>query len=165
MAERELGIEEFLAADSFTLREGVLFVQGANRGAVYDLNTGRVYSLNRRACEVLTGKTEDIVFWNRLSEMGLATTEIPEKKGVLPEMIPKPSLQFVWFEIVSDDCNQKCIHCYANSMPPFHRKAAESVASNSKGRRLSAQNWRNQIEAVYFMGCRQGQFIGGEPFK
>ena len=85
-------------------------------------------------------------------------------------MFQKPKLQFVWFEIVSDDCNESCIHCYADSMPPAYRKAVRlaveegSLNSGQTNERLSVGKWKNLIEEAYLLGSKRCQFIGGEPF-
>ena len=125
MAESvEPGIREGLSNGDYCLASGVLFVGGVLRGAIYDLNTSRVFSINETARQVLTGLAEDEGgFWAKLENLGLATQEKLPQRKILPELIQKPELQFVWFEVVSDDCNESCAHCYADSMPPSHRKA------------------------------------------
>ncbi len=42
-----------LSARKFGLKDDIYFVKGARRGAIYDLNTGEVYSLHERAVQVL----------------------------------------------------------------------------------------------------------------
>jgi DNA repair photolyase len=54
--------------------------------------------------------------------MGLVSKEVDGEKKMIPELLQSLSLQFVWFEIVSDDCNESCIHCYAECMLPTYRK-------------------------------------------
>ena len=167
-------IREFLASGEYTLNYGVLFVPGVLRGAIYDLNTGRVYSVNKSACQILTSMTEDEEFWGKLESVGLATKEKNQEKSILPEILQEPSLQFVWFEIISDDCNESCIHCYADSMPPSHRKEIgikadnfiplNSIDEKNTSRKLTNSEWILLIEHAYSLGCRRCQFIGGEPF-
>src|SRR3989344_4430494 len=123
MVERSIGLRENLSSGEYTLSDGVFFVPGALRGAIYDTNSGRVYSINKSGCEILQGKVENAEFWMKLEPLGLVTQEKPEGKSALSELLQEPSLQFVWFEIISDDCNESCVHCYADSMPPAHRKA------------------------------------------
>jgi len=176
MIERELGIREFLSDSKYTLAPGVLFVSGASRGAIYDINTERVFSLNPGACKILSGEVGNPKFWVELEKLSLATKGEKEKRSVLPELLQKPELQFVWFEIISDDCNESCIHCYADSMPLSYRKALglptdghlplEDVTANSFGQKekLNFTQWKNLITEAYSLGCRRCQFIGGEPF-
>lgn len=173
--ERSRGIKEYLSSENYTLNQAVLFVPGALRGAIYDINTGRVYSINRAACQALTGDLKNIDFWNKLETIGLATKEKTERKSILPELLQKPELQFVWFELISDDCNESCVHCYADSMPPSHRKALglptgeyipieNATNDNTIKRRLTANEWKDLVKGAKSLGCGRCQFIGGEPF-
>jgi len=170
------GIKEFISNGDYCLASGVLFVAGALRGAIYDLNTGRVFSVDKKACNVLNGEIDPGgKFWNRLAELNLATRGNFEQESILPELLQRPELQFVWFEIISDDCNESCAHCYADSMPPSHRKALglptggyiplEGVKENKSVKpKLTANRWKKLIADVYSLGCKHCQFIGGEPF-
>ncbi|HCX25697.1 MAG: Radical SAM domain protein [Candidatus Amesbacteria bacterium GW2011_GWB1_47_26] len=168
-------IKEGISSGDYCLASGILFVGGALRGAIYDLNTSRVFSINETARQVLTGLAEDEDgFWTKLEDLGLATREKLPQRNVLPELIQKPELQFVWFEVVSDDCNESCAHCYADSMPPSHRKAKsipaggytpleQSLDKGTKRKKLNVEEWEALIGDAYSLGCRKGQFIGGEP--
>lgn len=60
-------------------------------------------------------------------------------------------LNFIWLEI-TEKCNLKCIHCYANSEP------AKPLFGNMK-----SDDWMRVLRDSYDMGCRDVQFIGGEP--
>ncbi len=110
-------------------------------------------------------------FWQKLKTLGLVSdTEAPRK---LEPQAGTPKLDFVWFEIISDDCNERCLHCYADSMPQTYRRrllgesqsAQElTMATLKAATKLSAQRWRELIQESYDLGCRQAQFIGGEPF-
>lgn len=173
--ERGLGILEHLSSEELTLKNGVYFVSGASRGAIYDINTGRVYSINQIACEMLTGKIDNLDFWSRLGTLGLTMDVKAERKITLPELLQRPKLEFVWFELISDDCNQCCIHCYAESMPLSYRKALglsfreplpteDSSDYSLREKKLTTDEWRIQIKNAYSLGCRHCQFIGGEPF-
>ncbi len=153
----------------YTLKNGVFVVKGALRGAILDTNTGNVYSVNETAVSILTGETENPGYWSKLADLGIA--EIGNRKDL--ELKPNPTtikLGFVWFEIISDDCNESCIHCYAESMPPTHREMmgllpmADDGAAIPSRPKLSYQNWLDLIKESYDLGCRKCQFIGGEPF-
>ena len=100
MVERGIGLREHLSSGVFTLKDGVFFVPGALRGAIYDTNSGKVYSLNKSGCEILSGDVENPEFWRKLEPLGLVTKEKSERKSVLPELLQDPELQFVWFEII-----------------------------------------------------------------
>lgn len=147
------------------MAEGVYLVRGARRGAICDTNTDNVYSVNESAVEVLTGKREDQEYTSQLQQMGLLSNE-PIQPAEIQKQSPK--LNFVWFEIVSDDCNESCSFCYADSMPPSHRKALgleENREVHKDPRpKLTFTDWCKLIKEAYDLGCRQCQFIGGEPF-
>ncbi len=160
-------IKEVISSGDYCLASGVLFVGGALRGAIYDLNTSRVFSINETAHQILTGLAEnEDGFWTKLENLGLATREKLPQRNILPELIQKPGLQFVWFEVVSDDCNESCAHCYADSMPPAYRKALglQELAKSEPLKKLTTNKWKDLIENAYSLECRRCQFIGGEPF-
>nr|MBI5455698.1 radical SAM protein [Candidatus Levybacteria bacterium] len=157
--------DPFTHRDSlYSMENGIYFVPGFKRGTVCDINTGNVYSINESGTEVILGKRDDPQFKTELAlELGLdhleQVTSVDKEK-------PEINLEFVWFEIISDDCNERCIHCYADSMPPTYRRNLEKrelpVIDNKQ--KLSAKQWKNLIQESYDLGCGQCQFIGGEPF-
>jgi radical SAM protein with 4Fe4S-binding SPASM domain len=171
MKERSLDIREHLLSGEYTFKDGVFFIPGAVRGAIYDLNSSNVYSINQSGCDVLTGASENPEFWRKLEAMNLATKEKGDRKKIVPELLQYPSLQFVWFEIVSDDCNESCIHCYVECMPPTYRKTmgisdgeSETIDIRQKrNEKVSFERWKQLIDESYLLGCRRCQFIGGEP--
>jgi len=171
MKERSLDIKEHLSSGEYMFKNSVFFVPGVLRGAIYDLNSSNVYSINQSACDILTGTTENPEFWKKLESMNLVAKEKNDGKRTLPELLQNPSLQFVWFEIISDDCNESCIHCYAECMPPTYRKAMGFPTENGKvndlgqesNKKISFERWKHLIDESYSLGCRRCQFIGGEP--
>lgn len=171
MKERVMDVKEHLSSDEYMFKDGVFFIPGVLRGAVYDLNSSNVYSINQSACDVLTGTAKNAEFWKELESMNLVIKNEGSREKVLPELLQKPSLQFVWFEIVSDDCNESCIHCYAECMPPTYRKtmgilteeAGEASNSQEINKKISFKRWKQLIDESYTLGCKKCQFIGGEP--
>lgn len=170
MKERNLDIKEHLSSDEYIFNNNVFFVQGASRGAVYDLNSSNVYSINHAACDVLNGVTENLEYWKKLNQLGLTKKDDGDNKDLLPDFLQNPNLQFVWFEIISDDCNESCIHCYAECMPPTYRKAMgiiseikKNFTEPTKEKKLTFNRWKQLIDESYSLGCRKCQFIGGEP--
>lgn len=155
----------------FGIKEGVYLVPGVSRASICDVTSGNVYSINRSAQEVRLGLNKDNEFWQELTNLDLVSkTETPlrqESQGLTPK------LDFVWFEILSDDCNERCLHCYADSMPQTYRRRLLGEDQNTRELtittpvripKISAQRWKELIEESYDLGCRQSQFIGGEPF-
>ncbi len=61
------------------------------------------------------------------------------------------ALNFLWLEITAK-CNLECMHCYSNSSP------RETLRG-----RLQTDNWLAILQEAATVGCRQLQFIGGEP--
>ncbi|MDJ0896711.1 MAG: radical SAM protein [Alphaproteobacteria bacterium] len=60
-------------------------------------------------------------------------------------------LRFLWLEL-THKCNLACRHCYvsANSEQPLYD-------------RMTARHWRSVLAQAGDLGCKQVQFIGGEP--
>lgn len=84
------------------------------------------------------------------------TQENPLIEPVAPEVeIPKPGLQFAWLEI-TDQCNECCLHCYGSFSPDKNGKIIKP---------LGHTEWESVIQSLAEVGCKQVQFIGGEPFR
>jgi uncharacterized Fe-S cluster-containing radical SAM superfamily protein len=60
------------------------------------------------------------------------------------------ALEFLWLEL-TNKCNRECKHCYAMSSPSW------------EGDTLTPDDYTNLIREAHSLGCRQIQFIGGEP--
>lgn len=60
-------------------------------------------------------------------------------------------LDFLWLEL-TNKCNLKCIHCYAESSP-----------FNELESKIDFEKWKNVLDDSYNLNCRKVQFIGGEP--
>lgn len=155
----------------YHLAKGIFLVKGAKNGALLDTNTKSVYSINSQACKVLEFKIEDELYWQSLQKMGLAElTNIQADQQTLPKLEILNELDFVWFEIVTDDCNERCIHCYADSMPKTYRKlvgVSETkpvTITEKSNKRMTYTSWLEIIRQSFELGCRRCQFIGGEPF-
>lgn len=148
----------------YQLKEGIFLVSGVKRGAICDTRTGNVYSINEQARQVVLGQKEDSGFQDELQRLGLINGEAPKP---IEKETSQFRLDFVWFEIVSDDCNERCLHCYADSMPPTYRKFLGLVQNSPelKARtKISTNRWKELIKETFDLGSRQCQFIGGEPF-
>jgi radical SAM protein with 4Fe4S-binding SPASM domain len=158
----------------YQLITGVYLVTGVSRGAILDTNTGLVYSINKQACLVATYQLEDDPFWLTLKSMGIAEeAQSPSRKQLLPRLEDDCRLKFIWFEIVTNDCNQRCIHCYADAMPKSYRKNKPSSEFQSEAesnhniflhkQRMMYVDWLRVIQKANELGCKACQFIGGEP--
>lgn len=67
------------------------------------------------------------------------------------QAIPPLDLSFLWLEITAK-CNLECGHCYADSGP------RQQLFGE-----MSTEEWLQVLAEGSSQGCRQVQFIGGEP--
>ncbi|HWR43994.1 radical SAM protein [Sporomusa sp.] len=152
----------------YRLNNNSVLVEGQARGAIYDLTSGRVYSINQGAVKLLQecnkAALEDIMdlnlpdnkrylsFLDNLTAKGLGAvyTEPPVQKPTknLPNYQPK--LEFVWLELTSS-CNNRCLHCYSASSP---HTPVSSVPHD---------RWLEIISEARQEGADGIQLIGGEP--
>ena len=64
---------------------------------------------------------------------------------------PSPALDFLWLEL-TNRCNLRCVHCYAESGPDAEVEQP-----------LSTVEYEQLLEQARASGCTKVQFIGGEP--
>jgi len=156
----------------FTLDKDRICVYGARRAAIYNLDTGDVFSIDPVSAKIIeqleAGKTipevvsctpgcssEQILqYLEQLKEnqLGSFLPTFEKKEKISLSTDPYLKIDYIWLEL-RENCNLKCIHCYS-----------ESTDSKKKPvKRLSYQEWKRTIQEAYEMGCRNLQFIGGEP--
>ena len=118
MIERNTSTLAYKENEFFRLHQGAFLVEGAKRAALYDTTSGNVYSLNQEAAQTIGRGDNNSEFWLKLTSMQLALArEDSVTESVVPEVeIPKPGLQFAWLEI-TDQCNERCLHCYGSFSP------------------------------------------------
>ncbi len=174
MAERsqhESAVDVELMSSYFQLDEECVIVGGAKRGALYKLDTGDVYSIDPFARKVLqecearrsirevfrevpeAEPGQILGFLRQAAEAGLGEFKdepFRQPKQVAPHRCE--TLDFIWLEL-REDCNLRCMHCYAAS------EVGRAIAN-----RLSIDEWKRILEEANGLGCRNMQFIGGEPF-
>jgi len=142
------------------LQEGVYLVPGKARAAIYDTNTGHVFSINQEAMDLILsasrGKIDlDNKFINDLIELNLFIWE--DSEGPLIDSLYlenktnsfEKKLNFFWAEI-TNRCNLNCKHCYADS-------------GYNNTNELSEDEWKDLLNQGYMQGATSVQFIGGEP--
>ena len=154
----------------FTLKKDCFLVKGVKRSAIYDLESGDVYSMDEDATTLIekceTGKelnqifkdypneTQPIIigYLENLVKLGLGYF-LNNGKKVTKILINQPnSLEFIWLELTAG-CNLRCAHCYSGSFP--------SLLGEEK---MGEADWIRVMKESYVIGCRKLQFIGGEPF-
>jgi radical SAM protein with 4Fe4S-binding SPASM domain len=138
------------------INDGVVFIRGAKNGAIYDFNTGKVFSVNSGACELIEKLTlhhnsglsaEETAYISLLAANNLYDV------GYTPvEYTPQPCadtvLSLVWLEI-TQRCNQQCLHCYEGDN---HHSSTETI---------SLLEWERIID--YLKNVERIVVIGGEP--
>mgnify|MGYP001772671612 CR=1 FL=1 len=159
-----------LLTKRFALKPYVYFVQDAQRGAIYDLNTGKVYSVDSTAAQVLHLAHQGMPPLQIASRIQVPMREIVafldslvvEEVGYWCEgpagassdyhdlQSPRPGFHSLSLEL-TQQCNLRCIHCYADSGP---------LASSSE---LQAKDWKQQVGDAATLGCSEIMFTGGEP--
>ena len=159
----------------FLLKKNCVLVEGALRGALYNLNTGNVYSIDENALKLLKGcfkqrlsvvdsllasnidlpKTEVIKYLKLLQDMeiGYFCQEAKKEQIPIPEST-KGLLKFLWVELTSR-CNLRCLHCYNAS--------GEKKEKARNPRNLTLKQWQKIMFVAKNLGCQRVQFTGGEP--
>lgn len=138
-------------------------VEGAIRWGLYDLMTGTLTSMDQQSGNLLNhlSQTESITsmekrlflqqyspaIWDQILGLRISERLFEPDVSVGPNDI---SLDILWLE-VTDRCNERCIHCYAESSP--RRKTSMTIG-------LAREIIRQGREE----GFRKIQFVGGEPF-
>lgn len=152
----------------YRLQDCCKLVSGARRGAIYNLQSGKVLSINQGALQLLLacqqGPLEDVVdinspedklfvdFLQRLTELGLGSLYLQKPASSPAEEAEEapPKLDFLWLELTSG-CNNRCLHCYATSGP-----CADCDA-------VPHERWLSLIAEARAAGAGAIQLIGGEP--
>jgi len=141
----------------FYINYDVIFVSGAKNAAIYNLVTGRVYSLNHDARKAIidlihnqidgTETTLNII--SELTKTGLISDDFKPFHVPTKEQ-SECNLRCAWLEL-TPSCNLRCIHCYSNT------------SSHNSENTLSTFEWQDVIEQLSLIGCEEIRFIGGEP--
>lgn len=156
----------------FRLHKHCHIVEGAKRGAIYNVHSGKVLSINRGALELITecqtAQLEDLMdisdpanqiflkFLNdlvskELGSMYILEPDYPEDPAVDPALQrDEETLEFLWLELTSN-CNNRCLHCYATSGP---------CQTPDK---VPLERWLSLITEARQLGATAIQLIGGEP--
>lgn len=137
------------------INKDVVYVKGAKNGAIYDLNTGIVYSINSASCSVIDKQlchTKLSIQEQKYIDMLIANHLIDTSFDfqVYKPEITNDSLEMCWLEI-TQLCNCKCLHCYEGEN---HVKSDKS---------LSLEDWFRVIDQIKSNGVQRVVVIGGEP--
>lgn len=153
----------------YRLHQHCELVKGASRGAIYDFASGKVYSINRGAVELLQAchheKIDQLLDGNSQADQvylqfldGLTSKGLGSFYSAPPARSSQPAaektsakIEFLWLELTSG-CNNKCLHCYATSGPTI--KDTDKVPH---------ERWLQLISEARQAGATAIQLIGGEP--
>lgn len=137
------------------INNNVVFVQGANAGAIYNLNSGDIFSINKNSCKVIKKYIDGIepTFSEKEYIETLVLNNLINKNFTCSEYTPEPSvntLDLCWLEI-TQACNCRCLHCYEGEN---HRRQKNP---------LSLNEWKDIINQIKSSGVKRVVIIGGEP--
>lgn len=153
----------------YRLHKNCKLIRGAKNGAIYDFNTGKVYSINSGAIKILTACQENpleslfdlnssnsqkhLKFLDDITMKGVGSlfTLKPEEISTTDIQVEDVKLDFLWLELTSK-CNNRCLHCYATCGP--------SVETDDC---VPHERWLTLIDEAHRAGATAIQLIGGEP--
>lgn len=139
--------------DGIEINDGIVYVKGCSRGAIYSLNDGNVYSVNSEACKMIedfiSGECAGGDFIEQLKKANLIRHGFRARPYSCCRLTKR--LDFAWLEL-TETCNLRCIHCYEGD-----------AHKDTQRLRLTFTQWKNVIKQLRDIGCRRIEFIGGEP--
>ncbi|GMN96899.1 radical SAM/SPASM domain-containing protein [Blautia wexlerae] len=146
----------------YQLNKNVYLVSGHMNSCIYDLNFGKLYTLNYELSEkfkslnagCLTDKIEDVELKDCLEYFinnGIVVLSDTIKTHDINDISDKDSkITFAWIEI-TNQCNLRCKHCYNES----------DMKCNN---RMSMEQFKMVIDLLVAKKIKHIQIIGGEPF-
>ena len=137
----------------------VFFLQGHKNGAIYNLNTSDVFSINDVACQIIRNaiannplSDSEKSYLIQLRENKLWEDSFSPSNLLKHATTTKECFDVVWLEI-TQACNMRCIHCYEGC----------NHVSASANQRIKLAEWLNLIDQVAELGTKRVVVIGGEP--
>ena len=152
----------------FRLHQHCFIVKGAKRSALYNTKSGKVLSINQGAVDLLAEcqfqPLENVIDMNDNSNdsyirflQGLIAKNFgsiwiiePDSQSIPPSEVFNGKLNFLWLEL-TNNCNNRCLHCYADSGP------------GTPNETVSHDRWLSVIDEGKNAGATAIQLIGGEP--
>ena len=142
----------------YFISDKIIFTEGYKNAAIYDLKNKKVYSINDIGRDIinrvivhgeLPKSGEESSYIDSLKANSLYSEKFSVEKYTI-NPLKDIKLDFAWLEI-TQACNLKCLHCYTGET---HRQSAKP---------LLIDDWYNVINQLSDVGCKNIQFIGGEP--
>mgnify|MGYP002619285840 FL=1 len=146
----------------YQLNKNVYLVSGRTNSCIYDLNFGKLYTLNYELSEkfkllnsgCLTDKIKDMELKACLEyfiDNGVVVlSDIGEIHDINDIAYKDSKITFAWIEI-TNQCNLRCKHCYNES----------DIKCNN---RMSMEQFKMVIDLLVSKKIKHVQIIGGEPF-
>lgn len=140
----------------YEINENVVYVKGASQGAIYNFNSGHIYSINGQACKIIDKllnndsltKDEknyiDVLIGNKLYSNNFKIVKYHPHKYYFD------NLKLAWLEI-TQACNMRCVHCYEGNT---------HIQSKNI---LSLEKWKEIIDELKELNVNRVVVIGGEP--
>ncbi len=179
-----------LMAKYFRLNPESHLVKGALRGAVHNLHSGDVYSIDPVSTRVLDAceqgmclndifqsvesiSEETIInYLTTLEQSGIGqfysqSIYIEKLKPGLTKMqrrlmrIP-PTLNYIYLEL-TNQCNLDCVFCQSQSNLVKGTTSCWRWGGMTEDTLLNRDNWIDILKAALQLGCKIVHFIGGEP--
>lgn len=137
----------------------VFFLQGHKNGAIYNLNTSDVFSINDIACKIIRNaivnkplSNAEKSYLTQLRENRLWADSFSPSNLLKQPINIQENFDVIWLEI-TQACNMRCIHCYEGC----------NHISAQKKQRLKLAEWIDLIDQVAKLGTKRVVVIGGEP--
>jgi radical SAM protein with 4Fe4S-binding SPASM domain len=141
----------------YKLKKDVFFVNGAYRGAIYDLNKERIYSIgNKMKINLLSLLSGNKLFneHNKILISLLSLNQIIEDAASIEpvndilSLKTTPKITFCWLK-VTNKCNLKCSFCYENS--------------GVTDEKITKEEFDLVLSNLINLEIKKLQFTGGEP--
>jgi radical SAM protein with 4Fe4S-binding SPASM domain len=145
---------------TYSLNSNIYIVKGWEKHCIYDLNKGRLYSIDREALDNIvkltnSEKKEFGVAEESLLEQLLEYDILTKKSGSFSKVhIKEPVISFAWIE-VTQACNLRCVHCY---------NEADFQQQGTGKKNMSFSDFQKSIDEIQKIGIKRIQIIGGEPY-
>jgi len=144
-------------------------VSGAKRGAIYNTESGRTYSIDGSSLRILRFLHEGLSFEQVVKKVALPPEIISgfmyqlkaiglgdffsRKKFMTRKILEpvRPPLSFLWLELTKS-CNLHCLHCYAS--------AGGCCDATDL---MTVNDWERVLREARSIGCASVSITGGEP--
>lgn len=137
----------------FEINRNVAYVKGSFRGAIYNFDDGKVYSINEDGCKIIetyiSNRKVNNSYLTELEKLQLIGSDFLPKEYEFPKI--EKELNFVWLEL-TEACNLRCVHCYDGD---------EHMDNSSE--KLTFEQWKDILSQLKKLDCKKVEFIGGEP--